>query len=219
MSQTLVVAGGQSGNLLVNDSGTVFNQVLFAETTNLSTWTQVGTLTNAASFLAGTLRDGAGIHFLAGNNRPGVIVSSSDFFSISRSPPTSFPTLPTAVMGASAAYFNRRIYLMGGMTSSGITSQVYSSDDGLSWAEAGSMPGAKTYGAAVVLNGVLYYFGGSPNGAFVENSDAVYKTTDGASWTTHSSTGPSGATGVSLAVHGGLVFSCGGMAGTSVSSA
>lgn len=97
---------------------------------------------------------------------------------------TSIPFSVNANEGAAAVSFNSKIWIFGG------DGYTYSSPDGTTWTKSTSaMPfPARQYGGAVVLNGMIWVFGGTA-GTANELNDTWYSS-DGANWTEAAATAP-----------------------------
>jgi len=106
------------------------------------------------------------------------------------------------------SYHGDQIFVVGGIVAGTEDASVLvSSDGGVTWSQAGSLPAPRANGALVVYDDAMIFMGGlSPAGAPTPD---VYRSTDGSTWTRIGSL-PIANTGFTATVHLGEIWFVGG---------
>jgi len=126
----------------------------------------LGGLMNGTTYQNDTWYSFDGLHYQLGNSNAG-FAGRSDFSSV---------------------VFNNSLWVLAGLTSSGLTNDAWSSPDGVNWGVQATPPFTARKGqAAVVFNGRLWVIGGQTGSGM---TNEIWSTGDGTNWAPTTPTGP-----------------------------
>lgn len=179
IGNTLYIMGGTN----FGGGSTVFNDVW--STTDGVNWTQVvGTATWSGRWGLGVLPFNNGMVLMGGKDPSGTLQNDVWF-----SPDGLTWTQLVLAASWSARYlfgalvFANKLWVLGGHDGGGTVASVYSSPDGITWTNTGSLPAARERAMVCVYTGKMWIIGGKSGASTFSQ---VYSTPDGASFSTPS---------------------------------
>jgi len=126
---------------------------------------------------------------------------------------TSGAAEPTPVVGGAAAVLKNEIYVVGGLSASGVVSGVQIYNPTLNtWSTGASYPSSVMLASSAVVKNVLYVFGGTPDNQNASNAVSAYSPTT-RKWTAKAAM-PTARWGTSAVVANNIVYVIGGYNGS-----
>jgi N-acetylneuraminic acid mutarotase len=126
----------------------------------------------------------------------------------------TLPSSQTILQSTAALAYDGRMWLFGGINSSGSTNTTYYSTDGSTWTYVGTLPEARSGHQAVIFNGKMWILGGAIPGI----TNTTYYSTDGSTWTAGGEL-PISVRNQGAIVHDGKMWIIGGDTGASRTTA
>lgn len=172
---------GDTLYLIGGDGAAIYNDVW--STPDGVNWTQVQSampMTARLGFGVAALNNGI---FLAG----GITAAGAEQQDVWFTPDGVVWTQMVAPAGFSPRYYfsmlayQNKLWIFGGISLGVVLSNVYSSPDGITWTNTGTLPAARELMAATVYGNTMWFVGGL--NAAIANTTTVWSTQDGATFT------------------------------------